>query len=319
MRRRFDPLVTFNVPETGGGQVVPVAGPEIYVDTVKGAAGRSGQSWEKAISTMDEAFDKLAEYELDTGVNVNHAAIYVIGTVAEQLTAPLGVQGVKIIGCAGGRPRHDDGVRWKEAATATNAPLLTLREQGWELHNILMVPETGYSAIRAHRAESATYPDSSHFIVRGCKFIGNVAIGSAGGIGIEDWGGNHHYLVEDCEFNELVSAIIAPAGSPGIAAPLRNTIRRNVFSGNTHDIRMDGSRCIVQGNIFRTKYHGTTHPSTVNLAYTSDVATGNTVIDNYFADAAADVTIAKGYKPSTGDVWRNKVTNTAADIVAVPA
>ena len=316
MRRRFDPLVTFNVPETGGGQVVPVAGPEIYVDTVKGAAGRSGQSWEKAISTMDEAFDKLAEYELDTGVNVNHAAIYVIGTVAEQLTAPLGVQGVKIIGCAGGRTRHDDGVRWKEEATATNAPLLTLREQGWELRNILMVPETGYSAVKLHRAESATYPDASHAIFGGCKFIGNVAIGSAGGIGIEDYGGMHHVLVEDCEFANLVSAIVATNAS--IAAPLRNVIRRNTFELNTHDIRLNASHCVIQANLFKTVWNTTTHPNIINLQYTADAATGNHVIDNYFSDAAAAVLISKGYKASTGDVWRNFTATEAAALAGVP-
>ncbi len=243
--------------------------------------------------------------------------ILVRGDVREQVTAPLGVYGVRIIGAHGGRPRHDGGVRWREPAVAGNLPLLTLREQGWEVCNILMVPETGYSAVKLHRAESATYPDASHAIFRGVKFIGNVAITTAGGIGIEDYGGMHHVLVEDCEFANLVSAIVGTNVS--IAAPLRNTIRRNTFSLNTHDIRLNGSGCLVQDNDFLTLYHGTTHPTTVNLAYTAPGTYPNRVTGNRFADAAADVTIAKGYKPSTGDVWRNKVTDTADDIVAVPS
>jgi hypothetical protein len=278
----------------------------LWVDTVSGSDLHSGVSPETALQTMAAAFAAVAD----------NGTVYVKGVVAEQISAPLGVQGVKVIGYAGGRPRHDDGARWKQAAVAGNAPLVIIHEQGWEFRNILFVPQTGYSAIKAWRAEDAAHPDSSHFIVGGCKFIGNVAFGSAGGIGIEDYGGNHHYLVEDCEFAQLVSAIVATNVS--IAAPLRNTIRRCVFDGNTNDVAFNGSRCVVADNRFMTAYHVSAHPVTVNLAYTVDPATGNHVTGNIFADAVGNVTVAKGYKPSTGDVWRNKVTDTAADIVAVP-
>lgn len=243
--------------------------------------------------------------------------VYVNGDIREQLLAPLGVFGVRIIGVTGGRPRHDGGVRWREPASPAATPLLTLREQGWELQNLLMVPRTGYSAVKLHRAEDATYPDASHAIFRGVKFIGNVAITTAGGIGIEDYGGMHNVLIEDCDFANLISAIVATNVS--IAAPLRNTIRGNRFSLCENDIRLNGSGCIVEKNHFLTKYHASSHPTTVNLAYTGAGTYPNRVVDNYFADAAADVTIAKGYKPSTGDVWRNYVTDTAAQIVAVPA
>ena len=280
----------------------------LWVDTATGDDGNNGASPETAFATMAAAFAAVAD----------NGTIYVSGDVREQITAPLGVTGVKIIGISGGRPRHDDGIRWREEAVAGDAPLVTIREQGWEFHNILFVPQTGHSAIRAHRAETASFPDSSHFIVRGCKFIGNGAIGAGVGIGIEDWGGNHHYLVEGCEFNDLEFAIVAPAGSPGIAAPLRDIIRDNVFHGNKNDICMDGSHCLILGNHFMTAYDVTDHPNTVNMAYLSDVSGANRICDNTFADVDSDVAISKGYVSSTGDVWRNRVKNVAADIVTVP-
>lgn len=287
--------------------------PNVYF--VRGTNGQDqwdGKSYTNAFLTMDKALDTVDD----------HDAIIQYETVREQLTAPLGVYGVRIIGGAGGRTRHDDGgARWTYPSSgSTNAALMTIRQQGWEFHNILFVPKDGYSAIRAHRAESATYPDSSHFIVRGCKFIGPGGIGTPQGRGIGDFGGNHHYLVEGCEFNDLEYAIgvFGEAGDPGIAAPLRNTIQDNDFSGNKNDIYFNASRCIIRRNLFRTVYHATDHPNTVNLAPTSDIATGNSVYDNFFADTSGNVTVAKGYKPSTGDVWCNHVAGTAAYIVAVP-
>lgn len=283
--------------------------PTLYVDTVNGDDDDSGTSWAKAFKTMQAALDVVED----------HGTILFVGTVAEHCTAPLGVQGVSVIGASGGRNRHDDGARWKEAAVAGNAPLIIIREQGWEFHHILFVPQTGYSAIRAWRAEDATHPDSSHFIVKDCKFIGNVAIDAQGaGMGIEDWGGNHHYLVEDCEFNTLDHAIVAPAGSPGIAAPLRNIIRRNIFRGNANDISMDAHECLIEWNVFCNAYSSPAHVNTVNLAYLSDVSGANFVLHNIFADVVGNMKTGKGYVPSTGDVWRNWGTGAADAVIAVP-
>lgn len=281
----------------------PTMGRQWFLDTEAGLDSKRGDSWAHPVATMERILDQVASHDI----------VYAFGDIREQLVAPLGVQGVRIFGVTGGRPRHDDGVRWREAATAGDAPLLELREQGWALYNMLMVPQDTFSAIKLHRAESATYPDASHAIFKRLKIIGS----GADEIGIEDYGGMHNVEIDDCEFMSLASAIIATNVS--IANPLRNYIHDNVFLGNTLDVAFNGSQCRVERNRFMTPYHGTTHPTTLNLAYTADPATGNFVIDNIFADAAANVVPAKGYKPSTGDVWRNKVTDTAADIVAVPA
>ncbi|MCK9599844.1 MAG: hypothetical protein M0R06_12445 [Sphaerochaeta sp.] len=293
-----------------GFGAVAEKGNTVFVHSVLGNDNASGRNWDRAVKTMEEAFSRVED----------HGIIAAIGTFAEQgVLAPLGVQGVRVVGMAGGRTRHDDGVRWKESTVAENTFLVAIREQGWEFHNILFVPESGYAAIRAWRAEDATYPDSSHFIVRRCKFIGPGAIGTFTGKGIEDWGGNHHYLVEECEFDELEFAIVAPAGSPGIAAPLRDIIRFNKFEGNKNDICMDMSKGLVQGNIFRNAYNNPAHLNTINLAYVSDVSGANLVVDNHLGDATANIVIAKGFVPSTGDQWRNWVTDAADPIVAVPA
>lgn len=288
------------------------SGPELFVDTVAGNNG-SGLLWSGAYTTMGAAFANLLARHTATAKSADNATIYVRGVIAEQISAPLGVSGVRVIGASGGRPRHDNGVRWKEAAVAGAAPLCIVHEQGWEFHDILFVPQATYSAIKLWRAEDAVHPDGSHAIFKGCKFIG----AAQAGIGIEDYGGMHHVLVEDCEFNDLASGIIATNVS--IAAPLRNVIQNNIFEGNKNDIAFNGSKNIVRGNLFRDVYHATTHPITVNLAYTADPATGNSVVDNLFADISANVTIAKGYKPSTGDNWLNHVAGTAAYIAAVPS
>ena len=296
----------------GGALTIHPLAKILYVDTQHASAGTTGkQGTDPAnpFSTMEAAFNVLDSDDV----------IIVRGNITEQLTAPQDVFGVRIIGANAGRPRHADGdnvyhaAAWKQSAVAEALPLLTIREQGWEFHNILFVPESGYSAVKLHRTEVAAAMDASHAVFANCKFIG----AAQAGIGIEDYGGMHHVLIEDCEFNDLASAIIATNVS--IAAPLRNVIRRNIFEGNKNDIAGNYSKSYVVENDFKDVYHAATHPITVNLAYTADAATGNVVRDNWFADAAANVTVAKGYKPSTGDRWANHVSDTAAYIVAVPS
>lgn len=323
MWTRREQIAVYDIPRTGGGQITPTPGATLFVDTENGGTQDTAKDWERAVSTMDAALDKANDLAAKYG---SDGVIYLRGHVKEQLTAPLGCYGWKIIGVPGGRPRHatadgadlnGNGAHWSEASTATNAPLLELREQGWEVHNILFVPESGYSAVKLNRQESATYPDASHFVAKGCKFISG---GTRVGYGIEDYGGAYHLHVEGCEFVGLEFGYNPTNVS--IASPSAQLWVGNTFYSNKHDIVGNFATSQFLGNKFLTVYHATTHPNTLNLAYTADagVATAkNLVMDNIFADAAADVTIAKGYKPGTGDIWRNFVTDTAAYIVTVPS
>lgn len=275
-----------------------------YVNTVLGSAGYNGKRPSQSFLTMAQAFAKVSDNDV----------IAVIGDVREQILAPLGMQGVRIIGVAGGNTRHDDGVRWREPAAPTpTTPLLTLREQGWEVHNILFVPGTGNPAIRLRRAEDATYPDGSHAIITRCKFV------SDAGCAIEDHGGCSHVIVAENEFDGGGGLTNLPEGiknvvGAGIASPLRWDIRDNWFNKVEKAVVLPGNQCRVRRNIFTLPFAG---------AYkTVDTSGGtegkNWVQDNKFADAIGDYLIAKGYVPGVSDVWRNQVTDTAADIVAVP-
>lgn len=326
--RRFDPLVMFDIPKHGGGQAIAINGVDLFVDTVNGSDQRSGISWDAPLQTVGEAMSRLNSprfYSLPGNRKGSNSRIFCIGDIREHVTAPLGVYGTKIIGAFGGRPRHStsggvalDGnsCSWRDTAVAGSAPLIQLREQGWELHNMLMVPPPTYGAVQLHREETATYPDASHFIMTGNRII---ASGSAG-LGIDDEGAGYNISVEDNVFENLEYAY--KAGGVGIAAPGRYRFTDNDFSLNKHDIYANAYGWRILRNRFRTVYDASTHPNTVNLAATADSGNASQktiVMENWFADAAANVTIAKGYKPATGDIWRNYVTDTAAFIVAVPA
>jgi hypothetical protein len=270
-----------------------------------GSDGADGLGWTNPLATMGEAFSRLADND----------RVFFVGNIREQLLAPLGVRGVKVVGAAGGRARHDNGARWYEPADPTAAtPLLTLREQGWEVHNVLFVPSAdAVSCVRARRAEDATYPDSSHAILRGCRFIGDTA--TPVGCGVEDHGGTSHITVEDCEFSGLVDGI-KNTGGAGIDYPNRWLVRRNFFEHNTNHVKLPGYLCRVVENVLD-------EATTIQISTLSDAggasAGGNFVLNNVFANAVADYTVSDGYVSNTADVWRNKVTDTAADIVALPA
>src|SRR4051812_35457516 len=72
-------------------------GTTYYVDTNSGVDTNNGKSWSSAFLTMAKAFSVL----------VSGDRIVFVGNVREQLTTPVQVFDVQIIG-AGNRPRHAD-------------------------------------------------------------------------------------------------------------------------------------------------------------------------------------------------------------------
>lgn len=272
-----------------------------YVDTVNGADSGSfdGRSWTQPFKTMAHAFTQVASNDV----------IYVRGDVREEAEAPLGVYGVSIIGGFGGMPRHatdggtvvdGNGTSWREPASGatTGGALLLLRQQGWEVHNILFVPKSDATALQLKRREDGVDPDASHAIISGCKFIGGA---TATCLGIEDDGGCHHVLVEHCEFFTLDSAIVNT--STTIANPLRWVIRDNIFMDNDEHIDMPFTESVVKDNVF---------DEAVTNVEVDGGAGGNFVVDNYFADDQADITNGNGYAGHATDIWRNFSGNTAA-------
>jgi hypothetical protein len=301
-RRRFDPLTAFGIPFQGGGIIRPAAGPEVWVNTEAEAFG-TGATPDRPFETVAEAFTHIA------AVGESNGVLYVQGDIREEATAPLGVYGWRIQGAVGGRPRHStsggvavagNGVNWREPASGatTGGALLTLLEQGWEVQDILFVPKSDGTALRLSRRESASIPDASHAVIRGCKFIGAA---TATCLGIEDDGGCHHVLVELCEFNTLDSGIVNTSAT--IANPLRWMVRNNIFMNNDEHIDMPFTESVVLANVF--------DEATTNVE-TDGGAGGNFVIDNYFQEDQASITNGNGYAGHANDVWRNFSQNTAA-------
>lgn len=276
----------------------------IYVKGGNTASGLNGKTFATGYATMAAALATVADNDV----------ICFAGNIREQLVAPLGVTGVKIIGIHGGRTRHDDGSRWyAPASPVAGKALIEILEQGWEFGNFLMVPNATGACIKAHRNEDASYPDSSHFIARGMKFVGTAAAGEKG---IEDVGGNHHYLVEDCEFNDLGLAITC--SSTSIAVPLRNTIRNNTFQGNTNDIATSLSKSVIEGNRFMTAGSGATN-KVVSTTYNATQGGDNFVIRNFFNNTEAQIAPGSGFTGAASDVWINYVTDQAALAIGQPA
>jgi len=295
-----------NFPGGITSQGVPVmAGPTVFgrvwfVNTVTGSDGNDGQSTDSAFSTMAQALSRVGDNDV----------VYFRGTVREQIVAPLGVQGVSIIGAAGGGVRDDDGAKWtypSSGATAGGA-LLLVREQGWSVSNFLMTPEpTSGAAIELRRAENATYPDGSHFIATGMRFVG---VDVTTTYGIRDIGGCSNVLVQNCEFYLLTTGYYC--SSTAIAVPLRCRIMGSRFLQNTNDIVAPMSYCYIEGNRFLSS------AATVKINNSGGgycVVTGNV-----FPDAAADIDPAHGYDGNATDTWTgNLVGNQAAFVFGDPA
>lgn len=287
-----------------------IAGRVWYVDGQNGSNGNSGRAPDQAFLTMAKAFSKVG----------NGDFIIFQGVIKEQLTAPQDVFDVTIIGGAN-RPRQatDGGVAtgggasWLSPAAPTAlTPLLKLREQGWTLCNFQMAPVASSACVRLSRAEVAADQDASHASFINMYMVG----GGASGIGIEDVGGASRVLIDTCRF-ELLTGTAIKGISTGIAVPAGWIVKDNLFLRNTNSIAMSSSQGLFQHNVINQAANDANNK--MNLVAVAAQGDLNRVLDNQFSDAAANVTIAKGYKPGTTDVWRNWVTDSASMVVTVPA
>src|SRR3990167_197139 len=271
----------------------------------------SGRSWDQPFLTMARAFEVVTDFD----------TIYVMGVIKEQLISPVGVFDVTIIG-AGNRPRQatsggvatGGGATWLAPAspTATTA-LLKLIEQGWSVYNIQFVPHTSSSCITIERAEasgSIAEIDGSHATIVGNRFVGGTTAN-----GILFLNGGYNCVIEGNEFETLTGTAILSSGT-SVSIPRNNRITNNRFSGCTNAIAISSTDGLITDNIFRQAADDANNK--INLVSVSGQGATNMVLNNYLSDVAANVTIAKGYKPGTTDVWRNFGTDAADAIIAVP-
>lgn len=279
---------SFGIPLYGSGNIANPFGspPAIFVDTVNGSNGNSGASPEDAYSTMAKALDNID----------SNGVINFIGTIREQLVAPLGVYGVTIQGLAGGGVRDDNGAKWTTPASGAVAgqALILLREQGWTLNNFLMTPDnTSGACVEVRRAEDATYPDASHAVFTNMRFVGADVTTT---YGIRDIGGCSNILVNNCEFYLCTTGYWC--SSTSIANPLRNRILNSRFYQNTNDLIRPSTLCLHQGN----GHYNTAATEKIEI---SGGAGENIVTENVFPDAAADIDPANGYDGESTDYWTN--------------
>lgn len=281
------------------------AGRTWFVDTVNGSDSSNGLTPTSAFATMGRAFftDSVAVPNL----NANDTILF-RGKVREQLIAPLlGADGVSLTGVqigsfALGGVRDDDGAKWTYPASGAVAgqALLSLRQQGWGVSNFLMTPEPnggGGACIKLNRQENATYPDSSHFVSSGMRYVG---IDITTTYGIQDVGGCSAIKSLGDEFYLLTTGIYS--SSQAQATPLRWQVIGCRFIQNTNDIVVPASACLFENNT-----HFTDNTVTMNIA----AGATNTIKNNSFPNVAADIDPAHGYTGNATDIWTSNLAKDA--------
>ena len=218
-------------------------GNDYYVDASKAGQG-DGSSWEAAFNTMAAAFAKIGSGD----------TIYVTGKVNEQLTAPVQVFDVRIIGISN-KPRHADSTpaggnthtaNWSGAGLTAATANLRLLQQGWIIENILFnMVDSNAAGIEICRnaASGDSERDASHTQVRGCKFAG-AGVGIRCGVAGTFTEIPNHVRIEDNIFIDNTFAI------RGAIQGQRWSIRDNEFQANTNHIVCPLGASFIYRNIF---------------------------------------------------------------------
>lgn len=304
----LNPAIVGRIWYVTGEQATGVVG--LATNPHQGSNSNSGRSPNNAFATIAKALSVVDSYDI----------VILSGVFREQVVAPVGPYDITIVG-ASNDPRQatssgvatGGGASWlAPASPAATTPLIRVISQGWRFVNLQMAPVAASACITFDRRETAAIPDSSHGAVENCYFT----TGGASAFAIEIIETKRNRIennVFEAQTGASGTAIKGTAGL-GIATSSHNTIRNNRFVQNINDINCQMNFSLIEKNVFFS-----TNPIEAGIRIKLDGGTGrNRVLLNQFSDIAADVVIAKGYTPATGDVWNNYVAGTAALIVAVP-
>lgn len=279
----------------------PAAGITYWVDANSGNDGADGLEPATAFRTMARAFAKIASGD----------TIRVRGKVREQLTAPVQVFDVTIIG-DGTRPRHADSApnggqrataTWTTPSSgATTAPLVKVMQQGWRFVNLLFAGPTDDACVQLYRDAGAgdDERDASHAEFLGCRF-------ASGYNGINDTGGCFNVRVEDCIFAALTNFAILGVGNIGVGQS-NWVIKNNHFADFTNGVKIAGFACRITGNCFED---GGTPATTVVLNISNGGGGRNFVVENWFQGTTANFNSPDVVGNAT-DVWFNHALDTQA-------
>lgn len=223
-RSFFDRIETRQL-QLDGVDLTASAGRHHYVNPNTGSDNYGTSTRAKPFATMSRAFTEL--HSGDT--------IHITGKIREQLTTPVQIFDVTIIG-EGNRPRHADAApaptggiaanTWTTPASgATTAPLCDVLQQGWRFENILFAGPSDHSCVRLFRNGGAgdLERDASHAEFINCRF-------ASGQDGIEQSGGAGHVGIYGCFFTSLTGVALKHTGGAGIGFPIRYEAWHNRFA-----------------------------------------------------------------------------------------
>jgi hypothetical protein len=270
---------------------------KIYYVNANATTSGDGLSWTTAFKTMAEAFAFIASGD----------TIFFCGKIREQLTTPVQVFDVTIIG-AGNRPRHADSTpaggqlaanTWTTPVSATAAtPLLKVIQQGWNLVDVLFAGPTDAASVLLYRdgGSGNAERDASHAEFHNCRF-------ASGQDGIEQSGGCYNVGIYNCSIHDITGYALKNTAGAGIAAPYRWQIKKNRFNNCANWMgAWDANNFEIHDN--------TISKITTALINTSGGAGYNTILRNSFDIAAANFDPAGGVTGHATDVWSNYLLDT---------
>lgn len=265
----------------------------LFVDAnnFTGAAsdGNTGLEPSSPLVTMARAFQLVK----------SGGVITFIGNIREQLTTPVAVFGVTIVGGAtqprnadsfSGGTAYDGGrmaASWVAPAAPTAAtPLLTVLQQGWRFQNFLWGAGPANTAtVQLFRdgGSGSSERDASHASFYGMYFSGCVdAIETSGGLtGVQ---------VDNCLFRGCTGTAFEAVTGAGIGTNLNYNITSNRFLGCANGIVGALNAASIRNNIF-----GAVSTAAVDLTggATNMVGPGNIFTGTYNTVCS----------PGTNDVW----------------
>lgn len=209
-----------------------------------GSDSADGLEPSHAFLTMQEAFDHVGSGDV----------IHFNGNIREQISTPAGIFDVTIIG-EGNQPRHADAhttnngysaATWKGPASPTAAtPLLTVRQQGWRLLNILFDGPDDAAAVQLFRDAGSgdAEDDASHAHIAGCKFV-------AAQNHIEFKGGLSQCVIENNLFFGSTDDSLLETVGAGVGTNNYHRILNNEFHNNATHIDVDMNYASIRGNTF---------------------------------------------------------------------
>lgn len=209
-----------------------------------GMDGNDGLSPQTPKKTMAAVFSRLNSGDI----------IHFNGNITEQLTTPVGIFDVTIIG-EGNSPRNADAfadnngytaATWKFPTSPTAAtPILKVIQQGWRFMNILFTGSLSATPlVQVFRDGGAgdSERDASHAQFIGCRFDGG------GPIGLQQSGGCAFIQVYNCLFARFTTAAMNSVTGAGIGTLLNWNIVGNRFFDNISHIILPLSGGNIWGN-----------------------------------------------------------------------